>query len=75
MIDDFNPLDLSAARPKVAEVVAPPEPPRAKPTVKRVSMGPILHSPITKVIVLMLGLVLTSLIGYSFMSYVMTKVI
>ena len=73
MIDDFNPLDLSAAQPKVSEPVAPPEPPRAKPTVNRVSMGPILHSPVTKVLVLILGLVLTVLIGYAVTGYLLTR--
>lgn len=74
MIDDFNPLDLSVARGKVEEQpAAQPEAPRAKPTVQRVSMGPILHSNVTKIVVLTLALILTGLISYATTSYLLMR--
>ncbi len=69
MNEDFNPLDLSAVPKKIEEPVQPKEIPRPKATVQRVSMGPIFHSRITKVLALLLGLVLAALIGYSATSY------
>lgn len=68
MNEEFNPFDLSAPPKKKVEEKAA-DVPAAKPTVKRVSMGPIFHSRITKIIALILGFVLAGLIGYSGMSY------
>lgn len=67
--NDFNPFDLSAPpKPKVipleqAQDVAP------KPTVKRVSMGPLFHSRITKLLALVLGIILAALIGYTAVNF------
>ncbi len=74
MITDFNPLDLSAPPKKIEEQAPEPAPVfQAKPTVKRVSMGPIFHSRITKVLALILGIALAVLLGYSGMTYYLTK--
>lgn len=74
MITDFNPLDLSAPPKKIEEQAPEPAPVfQAKPTVKRVSMGPIFHSRITKILALILGTALAVLLGYSGMTYYLTK--
>ena len=73
MNNDFNPFDLSAPPPKPAEEQKPPEPEAPKPTVRRISMGPLFHSRITKVLALVLGLVLFFLIGYSGTSYLLNE--
>lgn len=67
--NDFNPFDLSAP-PKPKE--APPaetEAPNIQPTVKRVSMGPLFHSRITKLLALVLGIILAALIGYTAVNF------
>lgn len=67
--EDFNPFDLSAPpKPKVIPLPEA-EPFQAKPTVNRVSMGPLFHSRITRTLALVLGLVLSALIGYTAMNY------
>lgn len=72
MDNDFNPFDLSAPPKKPLEE-KPKEPEAPQPTVKRVSMGPIFHSRIVKVIAFILGLVLSGLIGYTGMNYYLTQ--
>ena len=72
MNEDFNPFDLSAP-PKKPEMEKPAEAPAPKPTVKRISMGPIFHSRIIKILALVLGLVLFTLLGYSGMSYYLSQ--
>lgn len=69
MIDDFNPLDLSAPPKKIEEPVAAPESVQPKATVQKVSMGPIFHSRITKILALILGVALAALVGYAGTSY------
>lgn len=71
MDNDFNPFDLSAP-PKKLEQEKPAEPSIPKPTVKRVSMGPIFHSRITKTIAFILGIALAGLLGYIGMNYYLT---
>lgn len=71
-MEEFNPFDLSAAPKKPLEE-KPAEPVAAKPTVKRVSMGPLFHSRITKVLALVLGTVLAFLIGYSATNYYLNE--
>ncbi|MDQ5886198.1 MAG: hypothetical protein QG628_595 [Patescibacteria group bacterium] len=74
MDNDFNPFDLSAQKPKATE--QSPEQkdkPRPKPTVRRVSMGPLFHSRITKVIAFILGLILAGLLGYTGMNYYLNQ--
>ena len=73
MINDFNPLDLSAPPKKIEEPIAPQPESRPQPTVNRVSMGPIFHSRITRVIALILGLALAALLGYTGMSYYLSR--
>lgn len=73
-MDDFNPLDLSAPPKKVTdEQKTTVKEFEAKPTVKRVSMGPLFHSRITRVLALILSVVLFALIGYSAMNYYLTS--
>lgn len=73
MNNDFNPFDLSAPPPKPAEEEKPKEPEAAAPTVRRISMGPLFHSRITKLLALVLALILFFLIGYSSTSYLLNK--
>lgn len=71
--NDFNPFDLSAPpKPKIIPLEAP-EDTRAKPTVKKVSMGPLFHSRITKTIALILSIILAGLVGYTGANYYLTK--
>jgi hypothetical protein len=72
MDQDFNPFDLSAP-PKQPEEEKPAEPAAPQPTVKRISMGPIFHSRITKTIALILGLALAGLVGYTAMNYYLNQ--
>jgi hypothetical protein len=69
-MQDFNPLDLSA--PKKVDVQTAQEAPAVKATVHRVSMGPLFHSRITRVIAFILSIVLAGLIGYAGMNYYLT---
>jgi len=72
MEQNFDPFDLSAPPPKPLEE-KPTEPPAPKPTVKRISMGPIFHSHITKTIAFILGVALAALLGYVGMNYYLTR--
>lgn len=72
MDQDFNPFDLSAPPKKPLEE-KPAEPAAPKPTIKRVSMGPIFHSRITKVLALVLSIVLAVLVGYTATNYYLNK--
>ncbi|MCA9329259.1 hypothetical protein KDA11_01310 [Candidatus Saccharibacteria bacterium] len=73
MIEDFNPLDLSAPQKITEEPIPKPQAEfRAKPTVNRISMGPLFHSRITKIIALILGTVLSGLLGYVATAYLLT---
>ena len=66
---DYDPFDLSLAAKKLreeqeaAKQKAKPVP-KPKATVRRVGIGPILHSRFTKVITLVLAVVLMALIGF-----------
>lgn len=71
--DDFDPFDLSAPPrvindPKTMMVDFAP-----KPSVHRVSMGPIFHSRILRTIALILAIVLFALTGYIGMNYRLSK--
>lgn len=71
--NDFNPFDLSAP-PKPKEVPpAETEASNIQPTVKKVSMGPLFHSRITRVLALVLGVILAALVGYTAMSIYLTQ--
>ncbi|MEI6480951.1 MAG: hypothetical protein WCO19_01460 [Candidatus Saccharibacteria bacterium] len=70
MKPDFDPYDLT---PRVLPNAEPAPPPPPKPTIRRISMGPIFHSKITKGLALILGAILAALIGYSGASYMITK--
>lgn len=70
MKPDFDPYDLT---PRVIPTEEPAPPPPPKPTIRRISMGPIFHSRITKVLAMVLGVILAALIGYTVESYVITK--
>jgi hypothetical protein len=67
MDNDFNPFDLSTPKQAVKEPVK--EVPVPKPTVHRVSMGPLFHSRFTKVLALILSVILAGLVGYISMNY------
>lgn len=76
MDNDFNPFDLSAQRPKIdesKEEQKTTDKPRPKPTVHRVSMGPLFHSRITRVIAFVLSIILAGLIGYTGMNYYLNQ--
>lgn len=76
MDNDFNPFDLSAQRPKNSESTDEKkelEKPRPKPIVRRISMGPLFHSRITKVIAFFLSIILAGLLGYVGMNYYINK--
>ncbi len=76
MDKDFNPFDLSAQSPKVEEAKEEKKEvdmPRPKPTVRRVSMGPLFHSRITKVIAFILSIILAGLLGYTSMNFYLNK--
>jgi len=76
MDNDFNPFDLSAQRPKIDESKEEKkdiDKPRPKPTVHRVSMGPLFHSRITRVIAFILSIILAGLIGYTAMNYYLNQ--
>ncbi len=73
MEQDFNPFDLSKVPPKPAEEAKPVEPQPVAPTVRRISMGPLFHSRITKVLAFVLGMVLFFLVGYSGTGYLLNK--
>ncbi len=72
MDNDFNPFDLSAAPKKPLEE-KPKEPEEPKPTVKRVSMGPIFHSRFIKIVAFILGIALSGLVGYVGMNYYLNQ--
>lgn len=66
---EYDPFDLSAAARKLreqqeAEQQKAQPAPKPKITVRRVGIGPILHSRFTKVITLTLAIILTALVGY-----------
>lgn len=71
MNDDFNPFDLSAV-PQAATEQKPATPTPPKPIIRRISMGPIFHSRITKILAAILSIVLAVLIGYTATSYYLT---
>ncbi len=73
MINDFNPLDLSAPPKKIEEPITAPQPVQPKATVQRVSMGPIFHSRITRILALILGVALAALVGYAGTSYLLNR--
>jgi cytoskeletal protein RodZ len=70
MKPDFDPYDLT---PRVIPTEEPAPPPPPKPTIRRVSMGPIFHSRITKSLALILGVILAALIGYISVDYYYAK--
>lgn len=70
MKPDFDPYDLT---PRVVPKDEPTAPPPPKPTIRRVTMGPIFHSRITKVLALVLGTILAALIGYISVDYYYAK--
>lgn len=72
-MDDFNPFDLSAPPKVIDERKTLVKDFDAKPTVHRVTMGPLFHSKITRILALLLSLVLFSLIGYLGMNYYLTR--
>lgn len=76
MDTDFNPFDLSAHRPNIdptKDEQKETDKSRPKPTVHRVSMGPLFHSRITRIIAFILGLILAGLLGYTGMNYYLNK--
>ena len=74
MDNDFNPFDISSQRQKPEEAKEVQiEKPRAKPTVRRVSMGPLFHSRITRIIAFVLGIILAGLVGYTGMNYYLNQ--
>lgn len=70
MKPDFDPYDLT---PRVAQNQEPSSLPQPKPTIRRVSMGPIFHSRISKSLALILGIILAALIGYITVDYYYAK--
>ena len=70
MKPDFDPYDLT---PRVVPKDEPAPPPPPKPTIRRVTMGPIFHSRITKILALVLGTILAALIGYISVDYYYAK--
>ena len=70
MKPDFDPYDLT---PRVVPTQEPVPPPPPKPTIRRVTMGPIFHSRITKILALVLGTSLAALIGYISVDYYYAK--
>jgi hypothetical protein len=74
MDNEFNPFDLSAQKPKTTDSTkSQTDKPLPKPIVRRVSMGPIFHSRIIKIIALTLGIILAGLLGYTGMNYYLTQ--
>ena len=70
MKPDFDPYDLT---PRVVPKDEPAAAPPPKPTIRRVTMGPIFHSRITKILALVLGTILAALIGYISVDYYYAK--
>jgi hypothetical protein len=62
--EDFNPFDLSAP-PKPLKDDQPPAPKPAKATVRRVGIGPLLHSSFTRFLVFVGVLFICAAAGYS----------
>ncbi len=73
MKEDFNPFDLSAPPKPIEKPKEEVEAPRPKPTVNRVSMGPLFHSRITRVLALVLSIALAALVGYTAVNYYLNK--
>lgn len=72
-MDDFNPFDLSAQPKVIDERKTTVKEFEAKPTVHRVTMGPLFHSKITRVVAFILSIVLFALLGYLGMNYYLSQ--